>query len=151
MVPRGWVNTVSGQRGTVFLNAVRVLAALIGFGIASPALVFPQEATEDGVKGPGWWPTKSVPSRADYSGAAACAECRTLQAETQPATPMGHALVAADSEILGARPQARFQTGSYTYEVSRHESGSTYSIRDSASVLTVPLRWVFGRGKIAQT
>ena len=143
--------TLFGQRVTVFLNAVRVLGALIGFGIASSAWVFPQEATEDRVKGSGWWPTKSVPSRADYVGPAACGECHTSQAETQPATPMAHALVTAMPEILGARSQARFQTGPYTYEVSRQESGATYSIRDPARALAVPLRWVFGLGKIGQT
>lgn len=140
-----------GNRDHVLLSVVRVLAIVFGLGIVAPVVLLPQEATEDRVKGPGWWPTKSVPARADYVGPAACAECHASEAETQPGTAMAHALVTSDSEILGAHPQVRFQTGRYTYEVSRQESGGQYSIRDEARALTGPLGWVFGMGKVAQT
>ena len=51
-----------GNRDHVLLSVVRALAIVFGLGIVAPVVLLPQEATEDRVKGPGWWPTKSVPS-----------------------------------------------------------------------------------------
>ncbi|MFB3922271.1 MAG: multiheme c-type cytochrome [Terriglobia bacterium] len=139
-----------GGQGKDFCHVVRVVAALMALAMGSSRGVG-QQATEDRVKGPGWWPTKSVPSRADFIGPAACAECHPAQAETQPATPMAHASAPGTADVPGIRFPLKFQSGPYTYEISRAAAGARYSLRNGPAELAGPLDWAFGMGKVGET
>ncbi|HEY8151762.1 MAG TPA: multiheme c-type cytochrome [Vicinamibacteria bacterium] len=107
-----------------------------------------QMATADRVREPGFWPTKGEAVRAEYAGAAVCADCHTRHAETQPSTRMARtAMRVEDSEVLRARPLLQFRSGAYTYEIAK----GSYSASDGARSSTAPLRWAFGDGRVGQT
>ncbi len=83
---------------------------------------------------------------------AACAGCHKAQAQTQPATPMGHALErVGDCNILRDHPRLTFQYGRYSYTITRQGSQSIYSVTDGATTVTVPIGWAFGLGEAGQT
>jgi hypothetical protein len=110
--------------------------------------VYAQMATADRVREPGFWPTKPTTARADYAGAAVCAECHPRHAETQASTRMARtAMPAGESEVLRARPLLRFRSGGYTYEIAK----GGYSVTDGTRSAVAPLRWAFGDGRVGQT
>jgi len=89
-----------------------------------------------------------------YSAAspAACAGCHKAQAQTQPATPMGHALERVeDCDILREHPRLTFEYGRYSYSITRKGSQSIYRVTDGSSTLTFPIGWAFGLGEAGQT
>lgn len=109
-------------------------------------------ATEDRVRTPGWWPTKGIPSSAEYAGPAACAECHTLKAATQKTTPMSAAAVpVADAAILHRQSSLTFTAGPYKFEISQAAGQSVYSVTDGAHSISQPLQWAFGTGEVGQT
>jgi len=83
---------------------------------------------------------------------AACAGCHKSQAQTEPATPMGHALEPVEGcDILREHPRLTFQSGRYSYTITRKGAQSIYSVTDGAATLTVPIGWAFGLGEAGQT
>ncbi len=109
-------------------------------------------ATEIRLLDPGWWPTKGTPAREEYIGSAACAKCHGDKAQTQPNTPMAHALSFANSAASedNHRP-LHFSIGSYNYEVAHTSNGATYSVSNGSNSMSVPLVWVFGTGQFSRT
>ncbi|MFN0084736.1 MAG: multiheme c-type cytochrome [Blastocatellia bacterium] len=99
---------------------------------------------------PEWRPTHA-PANARYAGNAACAECHD-EVLTQPATPMGKALVpAAESRILRQHPHLSFKEGPYTYSITRRGDQSFYSVTDGKESISLPIPYGFGQGKVGQT
>lgn len=99
---------------------------------------------------PEWRPTQA-PAGASFLGNAACAECHP-QGETQPSTPMGKALeLVAESKILRTNKLLKFQSGKYSYTISREGDRSIYHVTDGKNTLTAPLLYAFGLGKAGQT
>src|SRR5437667_3456066 len=82
------------------LPAIGILAAALLTSITGGG----QMATSDRLDGPGWWPTKGIPLRDDYIGAAACGACHAAQFATQPATSMAWTAAHAESFGRPARP-----------------------------------------------
>ncbi len=108
--------------------------------------------TELRVRGPGWWPTKGQPSRADYTGPDACTECHELKAETAESTAMLHAATrASDSKSLREHGNLPFLTGPYTYQLLATPGKSTLTVSNASSSLSVDLLWALGSGHMGQT
>jgi hypothetical protein len=104
------------------------------------------------VRGPGWWPTKGQPARAEYTGPDACSECHELKSETAQSTPMLHAAVrASDSKSLREHANLPFQTGPYTYQLLTTPEKSTLTVDNATSSLSVDLLWALGSGHMGQT
>ncbi len=109
-------------------------------------------ATEERLRSPGWWPTKSTPLRDEYLGPAACAECHSSRAATQPTTPMAKACArAADSEVLATHERLSFRLGPYLYEIARADGRSVYTVSDDGHSVSAPLGWAFGEGEVGET
>ena len=99
---------------------------------------------------PDWRPTH-VPANARYLGNEACAQCHD-QATTQPATPMGRALEpVAARRLLAERPPLTFKEGPFSYSIARRGEESVYTVTDGKDSLSLPIRYAFGLGKLAQT
>jgi len=116
----------------------------------------PQKAGDDARAGksftplPEWRPTHAV-SGSSYVGNAVCAQCH-VQAETQQTTPMAHALeTAGGGKILSANRLLTFQSGKYSYSITRRGERSIYQVTDGKESVTVPLLYAFGQGKAGQT
>lgn len=109
-------------------------------------------STRERVQKPGWWPTKGTPSRDEFAGPAACAECHVAEAESQPTTPMARTgTTAAKSPILNAHERISFEAGPFVYQIAHANNGVIYSISDGPRSISVPLGWVFGSGAVGQT
>lgn len=81
-----------------------------------------------------------------------CANCHKQQAQTQPATSMGHALELVENcAILREHPKLTFQFGPYKYTITREGDRSIYSVTDGTTSITVPIGWAFGLGEAGQT
>jgi len=77
----------------------------------------------------------------------ACVSCHRSQSETQPQTPMAHALEFPSSDpTLQANPKLTVRKGAYTYTVETKGATSTYSVTDGSRTITLPIRWSFGEG-----
>jgi hypothetical protein len=117
----------------------------------------PQQGSGDAPRGgksfmpsPEWRPTHAS-SGSTYVGNAVCAECH-LQAETQQSTPMAQALeLAGEGKILRAHRLLTFQSGKYSYSITRQGDRSIYQVTDGKESVTVPLLYAFGQGKAGQT
>jgi Cytochrome c554 and c-prime len=111
----------------------------------------PCGAGQEQVQPPFPLPTQAPPG-AHYVGPATCARCHPTEAETQPLTPMAHALESvANCTILRSHPQLAFRNGPYSYQVERRESGSTLTVSKAEEALSEPILWAFGQGQAGQT
>ena len=99
---------------------------------------------------PDWRPTHA-PANARYLGNEVCAQCHD-QATTQPATPMGRALEpVAARRLLAERPPLTFKEGPFSHSIARQGDESVYTVTDGKDSLSLPIRYAFGQGKVAQT
>jgi hypothetical protein len=138
----------------VFKYAVLTFAVALSIGclrlwsqIASqshPATLAEQQATEDRLRKPTWWPTKGNSPRNDFVGNAACARCHAEIVAVQKSTAMAQtATRAQDSQLLAGHPLT-FTLGSYTYQANSDGQTATYSLGDGKSSFSAPLKWAFG-------
>ena len=110
--------------------------------ITSPQVVGGQEQGQ-----PFPLPTQAPPG-AHYVGPATCARCHPSEAETQPLTPMAHALESVtDCTILRSHPRLAFRSGPYSYLVERRDSGSSLTVTKDEQALSEPILWAFGQGQ----
>jgi hypothetical protein len=134
------------------LSALFFLASSFSISAQSSQSSSISLATEMRVRGPGWWPTKGQPGRAEYTGPDACSECHELKSETAQSTPMLHAAVrASDSRSLREHANLPFQTGPYTYQLLTTPEKSTLTVGNATSSLSVDLLWALGSGHMGQT
>jgi hypothetical protein len=137
-----------------FLFGLAALSIAVAFARSVKSLVpasVPM-ATEDRVQLPGWWPTKGTASRDEFLGPDACEACHASKVRTQKQTPMAHAaLRPEDSEALRSHEQLTLSLPPYTYQISRQEAGSLYSVTDGKQTISLPLSWAFGLGQSGQT
>jgi hypothetical protein len=134
------------------LSALFFLASSFSISAQSSQSSSISLATEMRVRGPGWWPTKGQPGRAEYTGPDACSECHELKSETAQSTPMLHAAVrASDSKSLREHANLPFQTGPYTYQLLTTPEKSTLTVGNATSSLSVDLLWALGSGHMGQT
>jgi hypothetical protein len=134
------------------LSALFFLASSFSISAQSSQSSSISLATEMRVRGPGWWPTKGQPARAEYTGPDACSECHELKSETAQSTPMLHAAVrASDSRSLREHANLPFQTGPYTYQLLTTPEKSTLTVGNATSSLSVDLLWALGSGHMGQT
>src|SRR5580698_7608368 len=72
--------------------------------------------------------------------AAGCAACHRAEAQSQPHSEMGRAIeLPADQENLKAHPKLSFQKNGYTYTIERQGDVSTYTVRDGAGEISLPI------------
>ena len=135
------------------LSGMRIAMAVAVFMVAiSLPVIGGQMATADRMPGPGWWPTKGTPPRADYIGAAACRPCHATQSATQSATSMARtASRAADSDVLRTQNRLTMHRGAYSYEIVTAGPQSLYSVSGGGRSSSAPLTWAFGAGKVGQS
>lgn len=79
---------------------------------------------------------------------AICARCHTSESRTQPATPMGRALLTAKPAAAHTKP-LRVTLGRFTYSVETHGAQASYRVSDGEREVRLPIHWIFGAG--AQT
>jgi hypothetical protein len=142
------------QRQAFFARCLRALItlALVVCSVAAVA----QLSTEDHVAEPGFWPTKSQPSLADFAGKESCARCHAGIARSQQASAMGRtAMLARSAEILRDHPHLRFQYADDTFRIETKAGPggvtSTYSAEDKTHTSSDPLLWIFGTGRVGQS
>ena len=108
--------------------------------------------TKEHVLSAGWWPTKSAPQRAEYSGPESCVECHPSEAAMQQTTPMAKACaLATDSKALATHEHLGFRLGSYVYDLTRSGGRSVLSVGDGTRSVSAVLGWAFGEGEVGET
>jgi hypothetical protein len=136
----------SGVALWLLLSALFFLATSVTSRAQSPQSSSISLPTELRVRGPGWWPTKGQPSRADYTGPDACAECHELKAETAQSSTMLHAATRpSEAKSLREHDHLRFQTGPYAYQLLTTPEKSTLTVSNASSSLSVDLLWALGK------
>jgi len=111
-----------------------------------------QLSTADHLAEPGFWPTQSQPSRADYAGPDACARCHAARSASQRETPMARNLVPArDAEILRTHASLTFTLGKFEYRIDTGTDQTRYSVANGDRRISYPLAWSFGTGRVAQS
>jgi len=152
---KGAKNCFRNFRGSL-IEVVKVWVVLGGLVFALAGQSPQQKSVSETVGGksftppPEWRPTHAAPG-ARYLGNAVCAQCH-IQTETQHATPMAQALErAAESRILRAHQKLNFQSGKYSYTISREGDRSIYQVSDGNNSIVAPLLYAFGQGKAGQT
>ena len=109
-------------------------------------------ATEDRVREPGWWPTKGTAAAEEFAAPQACTECHGAIAATQKATPMAQALRKPEhASILLDHAKVGLELDSYTFQLTRQNAGTDYSVNDGGSASATPLSWAIGLGVHGQT
>ncbi len=79
-----------------------------------------------------------------------CATCHAKEAASQPATPMGRALLLSGHDTtLKAHRELSFKRGKFSYLIETHGDVSTYKVTDGERTISLPIGWTFGVG--AQT
>lgn len=79
------------------------------------------------------------------AGPATCAACHPAQARSQPKTAMGKAIeLPPEQENLIAHPKLTFEKNGYTYTIERRGDLSTYTVRDGAGQLSLPIQYAVG-------
>src|ERR1044071_7720704 len=97
------------------------------------------------------WRPSGDASGIRYVGASKCAQCHADKVSTQRDTPMAHELEpVAECGILTRNPRLTFRNGSFSYEITRQGSQSTYTVSDGENKISEPLLYCFGN-RIGQT
>lgn len=97
------------------------------------------------------WRAHDYPG-SSYVGSKACAQCHATEAASHSATPMANALaLPAACEVLNSRPRLTFRNGSYSYEIGRQDGRNIYTVSDGTNVISEPILYCFGQGKVGQT
>ncbi len=98
-----------------------------------------------------WRPAKPF-SEAGYVGSEACAKCHLDISNKQHDTAMGQALqTVADAPVLRARKRLTFKIGTFSYQITREDQQSLYSVTDGTNTISAPILYSFGQGKAGQT
>jgi hypothetical protein len=97
------------------------------------------------------WRTNRPFAEAGYVGREACAKCHEQEAG-QHATAMGRAIeTVADSPVLSSHQKMSFRVGPYTFQITRQNGQSLYSVSDGKETVSAPILYAFGQGKAGQT
>ena len=81
-----------------------------------------------------------------------CASCHQKQAQSQPKTPMAHALERpAQCSILQKHPLMTFREGAYSFQIATADGKAIYTVTDGVNTVTTPIGWALGQGGAGQT
>jgi hypothetical protein len=151
--PVSFMRVRGGREPVFFVIAVASLAIAIAVRAQTPSTVADQLSTEDRVRKPGWWPTKGTPTRDQFAGPAACAECHASLVASQKQHSMARTSTSgSNSEILRQSDGKSFRIETYSYNIARTVSGIiNYSVSDGAHSMSAPISWSFGTGKVGQS
>jgi Cytochrome c554 and c-prime len=129
-----------------------VAALALGAQGETPATSKQQVSTEERLQRPGWWPRKATPTRSEYVGPAACAECHSDVAATQRTSAMARtSTTASKSFALNSSDQNKFDVGPFHYQLQRSGENFSYSLNSGTQSISEPLGWAFGTEKIGQS
>ena len=137
-------------------NALKKLAVLLAASVAAlcafgPALTRGRTQGRAETPSSNWRPGRDA-GGVGYVGSKTCAGCHTHEAETYAAAPMANAsATAADCEILKRLAPLTFREGPYTYQITRRDGRSVYSVSDGADTVSEPILYCFGQGVAGQT
>jgi hypothetical protein len=105
----------------------------------------------DAAQSPRWNPLR-VPAGANFVGDQTCAECHRKIADSAPHNSMWRAMeTGAESAILSGHPELKFRLGSFTYQITRRDGRSFYTVTDGKETISLPIHFAFGQGKAGQT
>ena len=142
---------VRSLRFPLLAAVIAVLAFTLGGEAREPGSVVDRMSTVERVDQPGWWPTKLLPTRKDFVGSEACAQCHGGIASAVKDTAMAKALLRPEeSNILRSHDGQTFQLESYIYKLERTPSSYQFVVSQGAEKATQPISWVFGDGGISQ-
>jgi hypothetical protein len=111
---------------------------------ARPATIGEQQATEDRLRKPGWWPTKGSFPLGDFVGDETCARCHADIFASQKSSSMAQTAARAPKSELLAKHPLNYKLGNYAYQASANGQTATYSLTDGTTSFSTPLQWAFG-------
>lgn len=128
-----------------------ILVIAVASQAREPNSVVDRMSTLERVDQPGWWPTKLLPSRKDYVGSEACAQCHAALVASAKGSEMAKALLRPENaDVLRTRAGQSFQLESYLYKLESTPHGYQYSVKQGADSVTQPITWAFGDGSLSQ-
>ena len=133
-----------------------ILLSLATFALVAqgdnPAASKKQMSTQERLQQPGWWPRKAAPSRNEYTGPAACAQCHSDLARTQRESAMARtSSTASKSFALTSSGEKKFDLGPFQYQLQRSAETFAYRLSSGTQSISEPLGWAFGTEKIGQS
>lgn len=132
------------------LHLIALLCAAIAFWC--PQMSFSQGPIHGQSQPSEWRPTQAAAAGASFVGDDACAKCHADKAATYRNSSMSKALSsAAESAILQAHPELKFDGGAYSYKIVRRKDRSMYSVTHGGETIEAPILWAFGHGTLGQT
>jgi Cytochrome c554 and c-prime len=137
----------NGKKNTQAAVALVFFAAAAA--VSSPLSQAP--ASKQQAVNTNWRPNKPT-NGVRYVGAQACAGCHRSKVSSQQKTSMGRALAAPENcEVLAKHQRLTFRNGKYEYVIARSGDGSSYTVADGTTTLSVPILYCFGKGEGGQT
>ncbi len=148
------------MQSSTFLRAAILLIFLVVSG-PGPSNVRAQQSVPSGISllttlrvrdSAGWWPTKSIDTKDQFVGTAACVRCHAAKAASFDRAAMAHAAARSDDSELARRHDAlELQVGPYHYQLASVDGKGTLKVSDSKASVSVQLAWAFGVGRMGQT
>jgi hypothetical protein len=131
--------------------ALAVLAPNFAVHAGTPTSVVDRMSTPERLDREVWWPTKLMPSRKDFVGSEACAQCHASVASVAKGSEMARALLRPeDSEVLRTREGQHFELESYLYKLEHTPQGRAFTVSRGGESATETIAWAFGDGNISQ-
>jgi hypothetical protein len=142
-----------GVRSSLILLILAAFSLAVIADTRQPATMSESLSTQEHVKQAGWWPTKGAPTRDEYAGNAACAQCHAALVQSQQQHSMAHAAMPGrNSKFLADHVGTSFSVGANRYEISSDKAGAlTFSATDASGTISGPISWAFGIGKVGQS
>lgn len=124
----------------------------------TPSTIADQLTTPERIAKSKWWPTDGKAPRSDYAGLGACQECHFAIVKSQAQHSMAKTSVPAPkSDILRDHTGQVFRVDIYDYKIVPALNGAfSYTVSDStladpSKMMTEPITWAFGAGKVGQS
>jgi hypothetical protein len=128
---------------TIAASLFVLSVSLLSFG--------PQQANGQMNVGQRWNPRR-VAAGTEFIGDQACGECHKKAFAPFAKTGMSLAMERIpDSKVLTENPKLTMQLGPYSYEIKRQGNQSFYSVTDGKDIISVPIEYAFGQGRMGQT
>jgi len=115
-----------------------------------PATIADQMTSDEHLAKPGWWPRKAEAARINYVGAAVCAECHSVLAQSQQQHAMAHSSMPV-SEAEGLKKPIGYDIGQFHYSIIPDNGAATYTVTNGSQSFSAPILWAFGSGKHGQS
>ena len=145
--------SVKARRARFALVAGMMLIFVMSVALQArePSSEVDRMSTLERISQPGWWPTKLLPTRKDFVGSEACAQCHASIVASAKGSEMANALLRpGDSDVLRTHEGQSFHLESFVYKLEHAPHSYQYSVSRGTDAALQPITWAFGDGKISQ-